>query len=94
MILLFSYDIADARRRRRMAKLMECFGTRMQRSVFQCDVTENIYERIIWIMKDIIKPDEDSVLAYTLCENDVKKAKGYGLVPMPPDEVARSYTIL
>jgi len=38
MLFLVSYDIRDDKRLRRVAKVMEDFGKRVQFSVFECDI--------------------------------------------------------
>ena len=37
---LVSYDIANPKRLRRVAKLLESFGTRLQYSVFECPLDD------------------------------------------------------
>ena len=38
MRIVVSYDISDDKRRRKVAKIMEGYGFRVQYSVFECDL--------------------------------------------------------
>ncbi|WP_028708762.1 CRISPR-associated endonuclease Cas2 [Propionicicella superfundia] len=49
---LIAYDIRDERRLRRVCKLMEGHGTRLQYSVFLCDLSDR--ELLIW-RSDIVQ---------------------------------------
>ncbi len=44
---LVCYDITDDRERRRIGKLLEGFGVRVQRSVFECCLTAHGYQEMI-----------------------------------------------
>jgi len=47
MFVVISYDIADDRRRLKVAQtLLDFGGERVQRSVFECYITERNYERL------------------------------------------------
>ena len=63
---LVAYDIRDDRRLRRIAGCMEGFGTRIQYSVFVCDLSDR--ERIIMRgdIEGLMKPSEDSVMVIDL----------------------------
>jgi CRISPR-associated protein Cas2 len=77
MFLVVSYDIADDKRRTRVAKKLKDFGVRVQYSVFECILEQEKIEE----MKKVISPlltEEDSVRVYYLCESCKKKIKSYG----------------
>lgn len=40
MLTLVTYDVGDRRALRRTAKLLNTFGTRVQKSVFECHLSE------------------------------------------------------
>ena len=46
MLILVTYDIADPRRLRRVAKVSEGFGRRVQKSVFECELDERGLNRL------------------------------------------------
>jgi CRISPR-associated protein Cas2 len=61
-LFIVSYDIADERRRRHVAELMEGFGRRLQYSVFECMLGEVGLARLKVLLDPLINHDEDQVL--------------------------------
>ncbi len=63
---LIAYDICEPVRLRRVAKVMEAFGTRLQYSVFLCDLSE--LERMRWRAEihEVVDYSEDSVVVIDL----------------------------
>jgi CRISPR-associated protein Cas2 len=59
---LVAYDIRDDRRLRSIASCMEGFGTRIQYSVFVCDLSDR--ERVLMRgdVEQLMKMSEDSVM--------------------------------
>lgn len=76
---MVSYDIADDKRRNRVAKALEGFGYRVQKSVFECEVTPELCEKMKQRLERRIKPEEDSVRYYQLCQNCLGKIAISGL---------------
>ena len=62
---LVSYDIRDPKRLRLVAKTMHAFGTRMQYSVFVCDLTLQELVKLKGELRSILCP-EDSVMIVPL----------------------------
>ena len=63
---LVAYDIRDDRRLRNIATCMEGYGTRIQYSVFICDLTT---QEVVLMRSDVearMKPSEDSVMVIDL----------------------------
>jgi CRISPR-associated protein Cas2 len=70
MFVVISYDIADDRRRLKVAQtLLDFGGERVQRSVFECYITERNYERLQRGLRRHLDIEEDSVRFYVLCEH-------------------------
>lgn len=69
MLVLVAYDIADHKRLRRVAKFMEDYGFRVQRSVFECDLTPAQVSALETGVKEILKRKTDKVQIYQLCEH-------------------------
>ncbi len=65
--IVASYDISDARRLQRVAKVMKNFGTRVLKSVFECNLSTTEYLDMKQQAESIIDPFEDSVRFYFLC---------------------------
>ncbi len=68
-----AYDITDDKRRREVAKCLENYGSRVQYSVFEVLVSEEILKEIIEKLKRIINIREDSVRIYYICNSCLKK---------------------
>jgi len=66
---LIIYDICDSKRLSKVAKLLEAFGHRIQRSVFEVsadrDIITSIEKRILLILNN-----QDSIVFIPLCTND------------------------
>lgn len=62
------YDVADPKRLRRVAKVMEGHGERVQYSVFECSLDAAMLEELRRLVRAEIDPAEDSVRWYPLCE--------------------------
>lgn len=67
MLILVAYDITNEKRLRRVARLMEGYGTRVQRSVFECRVDQARLGQLIERLKGVMKRREDRVHIYHLC---------------------------
>lgn len=63
---LVSYDIANAKRLRRVAKTLESYGTRLQFSVFECPLDDVRLAHAKAAIADIINVDHDQVLFVSL----------------------------
>lgn len=64
---LVCYDIASPRRLRRVARLMEGVGTRVQRSVFVCRLSAAQRRRLEARLHHLLDLDSDAVSLYKLC---------------------------
>jgi CRISPR-associated protein Cas2 len=63
---LVCYDIANPRRLRRVARLLEGFGTRLQYSVFECPLDELRLEQAKAALREEINSDHDQILFVSL----------------------------
>jgi len=63
---LVCYDISDAKRLRRVAKLMEAYGTRIQYSVFECPLDNLKLEKLKLEARELINSEDDQVLFVSL----------------------------
>lgn len=68
MFVLVAYDIANEKRLYRVAKLMKDYGTRVQRSVFECRLDQAKLASLLSRIQTVIKKREDKVQIYHLCE--------------------------
>ncbi len=63
---IVSYDIADPKRLRRVAKICEGFGSRLQYSVFECPLDDLRFERLKAALGEVLREEEDQVLFISL----------------------------
>jgi CRISPR-associated protein Cas2 len=63
---LVSYDICNPRRLRRVAKVLEGFGARLQYSVFECPLDNMRLAQVKAALGREINHDEDQVLFVSL----------------------------
>lgn len=61
-----SYDISDAKRLRRVHRLMRGYGTPLQYSVFQCDLSPSERVLLIEALTPVIHHREDQVMLINL----------------------------
>lgn len=76
--ILAVYDISDPRRLRRIAKLMEKFGVRVQKSVFECSLTEAAFNSLKQNAMSIMDMAVDSLRIYPLLADSRNKQTHIG----------------
>lgn len=64
--ILVIYDIISDKRRRRMVKVLESFGDRVQKSAFECIINRRRYDRLLRLAPRCIDAKEDSLRIYLL----------------------------
>jgi len=81
------YDIANDRRRQRVACELENFGQRVQYSVFECHLSCADMDNLKQALNRLIDETEDRVRYYELCPKDKPKIiiDGQGQVTKPAD---------
>ena len=85
-IYLIVYDIRDPVRLRKLAKIAEDYGLRMQKSVFQAELEDAELWQMKRRMLGIIDPEEDGIKIFRLCEACEAKRTGAGIgKPELPD---------
>jgi CRISPR-associated protein Cas2 len=67
MNLLVAYDIADPRRLQRIARIMEDYGLRVQRSIFEVEVTPAAFAELRRRTEAAMDPAEDGVKYFPAC---------------------------
>ena len=78
MHVVVTYDISEDKRRTKIHKILKSYGQWMQFSVFECDLTATEYTRLRNRLNKLIRPKEDSVRFYFLCECCQQKAERIG----------------
>lgn len=78
MFVLISYDIQDDKKRTKVSKLLENYGTRVQYSVFECLINKEQLKKIKEETKKIIDLNTDSIRFYLICESCVNRIEIIG----------------
>jgi len=81
------YDVPDDRKRNRVSKILEGYGQRVQKSVFECDLKPEYLKSLHQKLSRTIGPD-DTVRYYYLCAACVTKVE---VVNGPPVTQAQLY---
>lgn len=63
--MVVAYDIVSTARRTRLARLLEGYGERVQRSVFECDLDGREQSELIARLQRFAQP-EDAIRVYRL----------------------------
>lgn len=69
---LVSYDVRDPKRLRRVAKLLEGYGERVQYSLFRVRATAERLEKLRWELSELMAV-EDDLLVIPLCDRCAAK---------------------
>jgi CRISPR-associated protein Cas2 len=83
MLILITYDVstvdaAGRRRLRRVAQACEDYGTRVQKSVFECQVGQKEWVRLRDRLLSEINTDQDSLRFYFLDEKAIMRTEHHG----------------
>ena len=66
MLHLIAYDITSAKRLRKIARICEDFGVRVEKSVFECDLKEKDFESMWKQLSRMVDSDEDRIIDYPI----------------------------
>ncbi len=82
MLVMISYDVVENKKRLKLMKFLKDYGERVQKSVFECNVTPKIYEKIKSGVEEIINKRKDRVKYYRICKGCADKVEisGWGEV--------------
>lgn len=82
MQIVLVYDITDNKRRTRLRKTLLSFGTPVQYSVFECDLSPRQLARMEKAVRAVMQPHEDNVRYYRLCRSCAQGAEVFGGQPL------------
>ena len=86
MLVVVCYDIPDDRRRPRVSNTLKGFGARVQKSVFECDITPKHFEKLKQRLSKILK-DDDGLRYYILCAQCIPKIEVVNGPPVPKTQL-------
>lgn len=78
MFYIISYDIPDDKRRQKIAKILLNFGDRVQYSVFEAILSDELLKEMVLYLKKIVYDEEDSIRIYQVCKECKKAIKILG----------------
>ncbi|WP_062354249.1 CRISPR-associated endonuclease Cas2 [Bacillus kwashiorkori] len=84
MLVLITYDVntvsvAGQKRLRKVAKICQNYGQRVQNSVFECIVDATQFRTLKFELENIIEKDKDSLRFYKLGNNYKNKVEHIGV---------------
>lgn len=81
------YDIVNDRRRNRLHRTLKDYGTAVQRSVFEFDLSPKEADAMMERVEKLISPEEDTVRLYRLCAACLTDVRilGEGTLSLDPD---------
>lgn len=82
MLVMISYDVVENKKRFKLMKFLKDYGSRVQKSVFECDLTPTIYKKVKTGVEAIINKRKDRVRYYRICKGCAEKVEisGWGEV--------------
>jgi len=78
---LVCYDVVDDKRRNRVVKALKGYGVRVQKSVFECVLTEDQLEYVERLVMKCLKLEVDQVRFYPMSGHTRRKIKILGVQP-------------
>ena len=80
MLRLIVYDIANPRRLAKVARICEDYGLRVEYSVFECNLNEELFARFWKKLEAVVQPTEDRLIAYRICMSCAERIQSIGVV--------------
>lgn len=88
--VVIAYDIEKDRKRREVAKLLEAWGKRANKSVFECFLSDTELKKLKTRLEKMVKKGTDVILFYPLCVDCIDKIERYG-APQPEREIVKIF---
>lgn len=85
MFTIISYDIVEDRRRTKLLKLLKGYGTRVQYSVFECDLTAAQLVTALGEIRNLVDLTTDSIRCYQIDQADVRRIQILGIGRLTTD---------
>ena len=86
---VIAYDIENNKNRRQAHLLLRAVGKPVNKSVFECFITENTLDKLKKALAKRVTR-HDTVLCYPLCRACIEKIERHGTSGLPVD-IVRSY---
>jgi len=76
------YDVHDETRLRKVARIMEQYGTRIQKSVFECWLPEEHLQKMQQAVRSELDAQTDTFRLYAVCKNCQAISESAGHTPI------------
>lgn len=86
MNMIVAYDIADPRRLSKIAKIMKDYGHRVQKSIFEVEVSEKEFFQMKNRAEIVMMHKEDGVKYFPLCDRCADTVVALGLCNIMPED--------
>ena len=86
MLIIIAYDIKDNKRRNRVARTMKDYGTRVQYSVFECNLEDKIFDKMKDRLSSVKDMEDDNIRIYILCNASKGSIYVFGSGKVTEDE--------
>ena len=78
MQYVIAYDIVEDGRRNRVARFLEGWGRRVQKSLFECDLASEEFAEVCHRLRELLDVSEDRCHIYRLCGECAPKRLALG----------------
>jgi CRISPR-associated protein Cas2 len=85
--LVVSYDISNDKRRLKVMKTLQDYGTRVQYSVFECRLESKQLDLLKRRIKPLAREKQDSIRFYYLSADDIQRIDVIGNGSVTPDHI-------
>lgn len=86
MLTIITYDITDNSRREHVSSELKNYGMRVQKSVFECYMDNELLSKLKASLETMIDATADHVRFYPLCKKDLEMVKVEGIQIIYRDE--------
>jgi CRISPR-associated protein Cas2 len=90
MFIVVAYDVSDDKRRARLHKTLRRYGEPVQYSVFECVLTEGLYQQMLRAVEEVVEAG-DNIRYYDICSACRKEIVTLGQAVTTRDQ--REYVI-
>lgn len=70
------YDISNTKQRNKLVKILESFGIRIQKSVFECFINNSKYKELLKLIEKLKYDEKNDSIVLIELRNGIKKEIG------------------
>lgn len=86
MFFIICYDTPSNKRRRKIAKICEGYGTRVQKSVFETNLDKKKMDELAEKLLESIDQQKDNLRIYEIPKDYLPKISVWGQIPLTEDK--------